>query len=50
MVSGFSTSPLERSRITSGEARLIVILEKLPFVVVSFLKAIMFIDYAELFF
>jgi hypothetical protein len=40
MVSGFRTSPLDRSRIISGEARLMVILEKLLEMVLSFLKAI----------
>jgi hypothetical protein len=40
MVSGFKTSPLERSRMLSGEAKLIVILEKLLFTLLSFLKAI----------
>jgi hypothetical protein len=41
MVSGFSTSPLELSRILSGEARLIVIFEKLLFKAGSFLYAIL---------
>jgi hypothetical protein len=41
MVSGFKTSPLECSKITSGEAKEIVILLKLLcFFGVSLLKAI----------
>jgi len=43
MVSGFKTSPLEFSRISSGEARPIEIFEKLLFVLFSFLKAILYI-------
>ena len=43
MVSGFTTSPLLRSRIASGEESEMVILEKLLFNLVSFLlKAILF--------
>jgi hypothetical protein len=43
MVSGFNTSPLEISRIFSGDERLIVILEKLLVLKEpSFLKAICF--------
>jgi hypothetical protein len=40
MVSGFNTSPLDISRILSGEARLIVIFEKLLTRGDSFLYAI----------
>jgi hypothetical protein len=39
MVSGFNTSPLDLRRIVSGEARLIVILEKFDFCLLSLLKA-----------
>jgi len=42
MVSGFSTSPYEFSRISSGDAKLIVIFEKLLFILLSFLNAIFF--------
>jgi hypothetical protein len=40
MVSGFSTSPKERSRIESGEARLMVIFEKFDLGRFSFFIAI----------
>jgi hypothetical protein len=43
MVSGFTTSPLERSKIASGDARLMVIFEKLLFNLLSLLKAILFV-------
>jgi hypothetical protein len=43
MVSGFSTSPLDLSRISSGEARLMDILEKLDFTLVSLLNDILII-------
>ncbi|OPZ48593.1 MAG: hypothetical protein BWY95_00695 [Bacteroidetes bacterium ADurb.BinA104] len=42
MVSGLTTSPFEFVKISSGDARLIVIFEKLLFIFVSFLKAIAF--------
>jgi hypothetical protein len=41
MVSGFKTSPLERRRIVSGEARLIVIFEKFDFCLLSLLNAML---------
>ena len=39
MVSGLVTSPLDRSNISSGEAKLIVIFEKSFRTLLSFLKA-----------
>jgi hypothetical protein len=43
MVSGLRTSPLDCSRIFSGEARLMVIFEKSLLIVLSFLKAIFYL-------
>jgi hypothetical protein len=43
MVSGFLISPFERDKITSGEANIIVILEKSALGFKSFLMAIAFI-------
>jgi hypothetical protein len=40
MVSGFSTSPNDLSRISSGDERLIDTFEKLVFALLSFLTAI----------
>jgi hypothetical protein len=45
IVSGFKTSPLDASRISSGEAKLTVIFEKLLFTLFSFLKAIYFFSF-----
>ena len=40
IVDGFKTSPLEFSKISSGDANPIEIFEKLLFILLSFLKAI----------
>ena len=47
MVSGFNTSPNELSSICSGDAKLMVIFEKLLFILFSFLNAIL-LFYKEL--
>jgi hypothetical protein len=43
MVSGFRTSPLDCSRMCSGEARLMMILVKFDLIFISFLVAIFLI-------